>query len=709
MTEDVRDERPASVPLRYAMGSDIGGTFTDAIVYDRESGELRIAKTPTTPNDPAEGVFRGLESLRSALPGATRENSRVTHATTLVGNAVIERRGVKVGLLCTAGFRDILEMRRHQRVSPYELWNDPPEALVPRKWRVPVQERIWSDGSVLTALDDDQVQAAVEYLQSEAVESIAVALLHAYVNPKHELRVAELIESVWPEVSVSLSSDVLAQVGEFERTLATVLNAYTKPLVRHYLTRLEEELDPSPRRGRLHLLLSNGGVASVKTSARYPIRLVESGPVAGAVAALAIGQATGSEEVLAFDMGGTTAKACVIRSGSLPLTFEQEVARAARFEKGSGYPIGIPAVDLIEIGAGGGSIAHVNALGVLEVGPHSSGARPGPACYGHGGLDPTVTDSDLQLGYLNPNYFLGGAMALDLAAASASMERLARGAGKDPDAVAWAIHDVVNERMAGAIRMHAAERGADLREFSMLAFGGAGPVHAYNLARKVGVSTVVIPPGAGVMSALGLLMAQPSFDLTRTYRVPFTDLDPDSLRHQFDAMEKEVAAHLRLVDEDAKTRFAWSIDCSYIGQGYSISLEDVEFDPGLQAEELRMYLSAKFADLYTKQYGRYYEDVPLGMVGLHVKGTLDTQPLEARRLAKASRPAQHRANLLGNERRAYSPELGGFVTFKVFDRYILEEPIEGPAIIEERESTTIVDVGGRVTVDDMGNLVLAVG
>ncbi|MCE2405517.1 MAG: hydantoinase B/oxoprolinase family protein [Dehalococcoidia bacterium] len=693
-------------PETYVVGSDIGGTFTDLALLNEATGEVTIAKVVTHPADPSTSVLAGVEALGQGEPGYVSRTSEFIHATTLVANAVIQRKGAKTALLATKGFRDVLELRRHVRVKNTEMWNDPPDPLVPRYLRIPVTERVYSDGRVLVPLDEEEVRRIAAFLSRESVESVAVAFLHSYVNDSHERRVGDLLTELLPEATISLSSQVMREFKEYERTATTVVNAYVQPIARQYLHRLGDGLDQRGFRSSLLVNLSSGGLASVGTAVDFPLRVIESGPVAGVVAARTYAGLAGLDQVLSLDMGGTTAKACLIMDGEVPVTSELEVARSERLQRGSGYPVGVPSVDLIEVGAGGGSIARVNDLGLVQVGPESAGADPGPICYGFGGGEPTVTDADLVLGYLDPDYFLGGEMRLDPEAAVRGLtERLARPLDRDLVDVARTVHRVVNETMASAVKMHVIEKGGDPARAALVAFGGAGPVHAYNLARALGMRRVMVPMQAGVMSAQGLLHSPPAFDLTRTYKTPFDDLDHDSMKDAFAETEREVAGFLGQVDAAAEVHFSRWLEVCYIGQGYQIPLRVSEEDLG---PELRQTLRGRFAEEYRAKYGYFYDDVPGEVVSLKVRGTLSARTYTPRPLPRG--PADPAPAHKG-DRGAYSETGNGMVPFAVYDRYKMEPGmvVHGPAIIEERESTTVVDAGGVVEVDDFGTLDISVG
>ncbi|MGH7265812.1 MAG: hydantoinase/oxoprolinase family protein, partial [Candidatus Rokuibacteriota bacterium] len=620
-----------ATPTGFRVGCDIGGTFTDFVVVDEATGEVFIDKRLTTSPDPSGGMLDGLRAVEVAVPGYVERTRRIAHATTLVANAVIERKGARTALLCTRGFRDVLEVRRRVRVTTYELWVDPPEPLVPRVLRLPVTERTYSDGQILIKVEPEEVERIAALLRREGVESVAIAFLHAYVNPAGEEEVARLLARHAPELALSLSSAVLPQIKEFERTSTTVVNAYVKPLTRRYLGNLDRGLASAGFRAPLHIMLSNGGLAGTRTAGEFPIRLIESGPVAGAIVGQHYAERLGLREVLAFDMGGTTAKACLIRDGALPITNELEVARSKRFVKSSGFPVAVPAVHLIEIGAGGGSIAAVNALGLVQVGPESAAAAPGPMCYGFGGTRPTVTDADLMLGYLDAGYFLGGTMRLDAEAARRGIAaELAAALQRDVLAAAWTVHDVVNETMAAAVRMHVVERGGDPARPTLVAFGGAGPVHAYHLAAKLGVRQVLVPLRAGVLSAFGLLVTAPVFDAIRTHKVPLERIDAAAVEAQFHEMEAEIARSVGEVEPGGAVEWSRAVDVCYIGQGYTVTVSLEGLAP---ADVTGQELWRRFAAVYREKYGYFYVDVPAEVVSLRAAGRVPGREFALRPLA----------------------------------------------------------------------------
>jgi N-methylhydantoinase A len=684
----------------FRVGCDIGGTFTDFVLIETATGDIRTAKRLTTPDDPSRAMLAGLSELARAMPGSAGAAERLSHATTLVANAVIERKGAKTALLCTAGFRDVLELRRYVRVTTYEMFADPPTPLVPRRLRLPVDERTRADGSVLRPVDPDEMRRIAETLRAENIESVAICFLHAFTNPANERAAGEALRRLLPGVAISLSSDVLPQIKEYERSSTTVINAYVKPLTVGYLGRLEQGLAREGFAAPLQIMLSNGGIGSLQTAAEFPVRLVESGPVAGAVVAQRFARMLGLSEVLAYDMGGTTAKACLIRDGVLPLTDEVEVARSRRFTKSSGFPVAVPAVSMIEIGAGGGSIARVNALGIVQVGPDSAGAAPGPACYGLGGAEPTVSDADLVLGYLDPDRFAGGTMRLDRTAAEQTIAtKVGKPLGLATTAAAWTIHDVVNESMAAAVRIHVSERGGDPSRPVLVAFGGAGPVHVGNLAAKLSIGRILVPLRAGVLSALGLILAPASYDIARTWKVPLKAADFAALADEVAAICREIAARLAEAETSAPS-FEVTLGLGYVGQSYHVP---VGVDPARLATLTGEKLLADFAAAYRGRYGHYYDDVPVELVNVHVTGTAGAQGHALPEVAadRADAGAARRGT-----REAYSAVQRGFTTFAVYRRDLLRPGMTfgGPALIEEDSATTVVDAGARVSVDRYGSL-----
>jgi N-methylhydantoinase A len=688
---------------RWRAGVDIGGTFTDLLLVDEHTGQFHVGKVLTTTSEPAAGVRAVLtgELQASKLPPASL--GTVVHGTTLVTNAVIERKGALTALLITAGFRDTLLIGREHRYDMYDARLEKPEPLVPRRLTFGVPERVLADGTVYRPLDEAAVAALSEVLRAGGVRAVGVCLLHAYRHPEHELRVREILQERYPELRVALSHEVVGDLREYERASTTVANAYVLDAVDRYLARLQSELTEIGHRGEFLVMLSSGATATPETARRFPVRLMESGPAAGALAAAHLGGLMGRTNLLSFDMGGTTAKACLIEDGRPSIGSEFEVARLQRFKKGSGLPIKISSVDLIEIGAGGGSIARIDRFGLLKVGPDSSGSEPGPACYGLGGSEPTVTDADLVLGYLDPRYFLGGRMALDVAAAERTIhDRLADALGLDLARAAWTVHQVVNENMANATRVHAVERGRDPRRFPLFAFGGAGPVHAYRVAEKLGVRELIAPFGAGVGSTIGLLAAPLAFDFVRTAAARVRALDWALVMRLLKEMEVEGRGVLRQAGvADVDMRLELAADMRLIGQAHEITVELPGKAPTAGDEEL---LERAFEQTYTGLFGRTPPNVPIEVVSWRVRVAGPRPDLT---LSMSAVNADSSGSVKG-ERKAYFPELGGYHPTPVYDRYRLAAGAEvcGPAIVEERESTLVIGPRGKARVDNLLSLIV---
>ncbi len=679
------------------LGVDIGGTFTDLVVVDEVTGTLTVGKILTTPKDPAHGVEQGIRSLLQEARVEPAGVRAVIHGTTLATNALIERKGARTALLTTAGFRDALEIRHEGRYDMYDLFIDPPPPLVPRHLRREVPERTLADGSIHRALDEAAARRVVGELVAEGAEAIAICLLHSYVNGTHERRLAALVAEVAPTLPVSCSSDVVPEIREYERASTTTANVYVMPLMGRYLEDLERRLAERGIPGQLYIMQSSGGIALPAEARRLPIRLVESGPAAGALAAAQAARERGATRLLSFDMGGTTAKACVIDGGAPLVAREFEVARADRFKKGSGLPVRVPVIELIEIGAGGGSIARVDRMGLLKVGPDSAGADPGPACYNLGGRLPTVTDADLLLGYLDVEFFLGGRMPLTREAAERAIaEHVARPLGTDVIQAAWGIHRVVNENMAAAARIHGIERGKDLRQYPLFAFGGAGPVHCWQVAHILKVPRILLPHGAGAMSAYGLLAAPLAFDFVRTRRQRLDAADwPDinALYAEMEAEGRALLARAGVAPNDVRvTRLA---EMRYLGQGHEV---EAAIPGGALSENNLPTITAAFEAAYRALYHRLPQGVPIESLNWRV--TI-AGPRPQVRLGPVARTGTEAAAAIKTTRPAYFAEADGFVTTPVYDRYRLGpgDVLIGPAIIEERESTAVIGPGARCHVD----------
>jgi N-methylhydantoinase A len=672
---------------------DIGGTFTDFTVVDEDSGSILIDKTLTTPRAPEEAVLSGIERLASQIPGLLEHASEVIHATTLVTNVILERKGARTGLLATKGFRDVLEMAREVRYDLFDMFIRMPRPIVPRALRLPVDERILADGSVLAPLNEADVRKAAATFRAAGVEAVAIAFLHSYRNPAHEQRAAEILREELPGVTLSVSHEVHPEPKEYERTSTTAVDAYVKAITHEYLDRLGKELTKRGYRQRLFIMLSNGGTATAETAKRVPVQIVESGPAAGVEAASFFAKRLGVEHLLAFDMGGTTAKLCVVNNGRAYRTRDYEVDRVHRFKAGSGLPVTVPVYDLLELGAGGGSIARVDSLGLLQVGPDSAGSEPGPACYGRNGAEPTVTDSDLALGYLSPDYFLGGEMKLDAAAARKAIEeRVAGPAGLTVTRAAAGIHDIVNETMASAARMYVTEKAMAPSELTLFASGGAGPVHAVELARKLGCPKVIVPPFSGVLSSLGLLTAPIAFERGRSIRKPLAEVDLNSLEESFRALEGEARA---LLPDPAKASIERTADVRYHGQDYALEIS---------AEGGRETWQTRFVAAYRELYGKVDDDNPIELASIRVYAR-QTAPNPAIPSPQAGKAAEAKG-----KREVYFQSLQAYASTPVYERdaLVLGQVLNGPAVVEERVSTTIVGPGDRLTVEQGGALVIAV-
>ena len=688
----------------YSLGIDIGGTFTDLVVYDHDSGRQLNRKVLTTHDDPARAVAAGVSALFRDGAVDPAHVSRVVHATTLFTNALIERKGAVTGLITTAGFADTLEIGRERKFDLYDIDIEKPEPLVPRQLRLEVGERVRADGRVMRALDVEGVVARAKALAARGVTSIAVVFLHAYANPKHEVQAARAIARRFPAIAVTTSHEVASEIREFERASTAVANAYIKPLARRYLELMARRLTELGVPAPLLLMLSSGGLTHVAEAARTPVRMLESGPAAGAIAAAFFGQEDSGGNVLAFDMGGTTAKLSLVERGEPLTAYSFEAARQRRFIEGSGLPIRISTIELIEIGAGGGSIAHVDEIGLLKVGPRSAGSHPGPAAYGLGGTEATVTDADFLLGYLNPAYFAGGEVSVDMAAARVAVDRVAARVGLSAESVAWGIHDIVNENMAGAARVHVAERGRDPRNYALLCTGGAGPVHAYSVARKLGLTRVICPPAAGVASALGLLVAPARVDRVATVGLRLDRDRVGALEDAFRALEDEamkVMAEAGLKLETATVRRL--ADGRFLGQGFDlvVTLPD---GPYADTEDARTRLKEAFERAYREKFALMPPNVPVEFINIRVAVRAPVSGADVR----AGRLAAGAGDAVKGTRPAYFPEAGGWVETTVYDRARLAAGLEfaGPAVVEEEGSTLVVGPSGTVRVAASGNLVM---
>jgi len=689
----------------HSLGIDIGGTFTDIVVYDHDSGRQWSRKVLTTHEDPARAVASGVAALLGEGRLAPGHFTRVVHATTLFTNALIERKGAPTGLITTAGFADTLEIGRERKYELYDLQIARPEPLVPRSLRLEVAERSRADGGIERRLDTRQLESRARALVRAGVESIAVVFLHAYANPRHEAQAARLIAKRHPKIAVTASHEVAPEIREYERASTTVANAYIKPLAHRYLALMAKRLGDLGIPAPLLLMLSSGGLTHVAEAQRTPVQMLESGPAAGALAGAFFGRSDGKGRLLAFDMGGTTAKLSLVDEGEPLTAYSFEAARQKRFMEGSGLPIRISTIELIEIGAGGGSIASVDEIGLLRVGPRSAGSQPGPASYGLGGTEPTVTDADFLLGYLNPGYFAGGEVKADVAAARRAIERLASTLGLPQVKVAWGIHDIVNENMASAARVHIAERGRDPRDYALLCTGGAGPVHAREVARKLGISRVICPPSAGVASALGLLVAPARVDRVATVGVRLDTGSITSLEAAFRRLEDEARAVMADTGLKLETATVQRLaDGRFLGQGFDLVVElpAGPYDDGALS---RKKLTGAFESAYREKFALTPPGVPVEF--LNIRASVRA-PVSGSEVVLQGRKGTGAGAALKGKRPAYFGEAGGFVETAVYDRYRLGvgDELRGPAVLEEEGSTLVVGPGATARVAPTGNVIL---
>jgi N-methylhydantoinase A len=683
----------------YRLGCDIGGTFTDFVLVNNTTGEFHTNKCLTTPSDPSDAIEQGIRELDEKLPGFLDQVEEIIHGTTLVINAIIERKGARTALITTKGFRDVLELGREKRYDAYDIFSEYPEPIVPRPDRVEIDERIMADGRVLKAVDEKEACAVLEKLKKDGIQSIAVCFINSYENPANERKMKEIIEREAPDLFLSTSIEVLPEIKEYERSCTTAVNAYVKPITYWYLNKLITRLGTIGFAGKLFIMLSSGGITSVETAKEFPVRIIESGPTAAVIASQHYGKMFNIKDMFCFDMGGTTAKSCLIQNGHAGLVSTFEVGRVQRFQKGSGLPIQVPVVDLMEIGAGGGSIAKISNMGLLQVGPESSGADPGPACYNLGGDNPTVTDSDLVLGYLDPDFFLGGTMKLDIERSKKAIEeKIAKPLGTTMVEAAFGIHDLINETMASAAKTHIAEKGGNPNIVTVTAFGGAGPVHTYGLAKKIGARTILIPPLAGVGSALGFFTAPVAFDMSRSHRKVLDDADFKEIEALFGELETESAKILEGAQKGDRIIYNRTLLMRFVGQGAEIDLniENVGFQT-FSKQDIRTLFDTE----YKRLYGRTAEESPVEFVTFKVRASLPKKPFTISKLATTNRDINA---CIKGQRKAFSITKKEYIPYTVYDRSKLfpEAVFTGPAIIEERESTIVLGEDARIRVDDFG-------
>ena len=683
----------------YRLGCDIGGTFTDFVLVNNITGKFHTNKCLTTPSDPSDAIEQGIRELDEILPGFMDNVEEIIHGTTLVINAIIERKGARTGLITTKGFRDILELGREKRYDAYDIFSEYPEPIVPRPDRAEIDERLTFDGRVLKDVDEKEVIQVLEKFKKDGIESIAVCFINSYENFVNEKRVKQIIEKHASDMFLSTSFEVLPEIKEYERTCTTAVNAYVKPITFWYLNKLINRLETIGFNGKFFIMLSSGGITSIETAKDFPVRIIESGPTAAVIASQHYGKMFNIKDMFCFDMGGTTAKSCLIQDGHAGLVSTFEVGRVQRFQKGSGLPIQVPVVDLMEIGAGGGSIAKISNLGLLQVGPESAGADPGPACYKQGGDNPTVTDADLVLGYLDPDFFLGGTMALDIELSKQAIEeKIARPLGTTMVEAAFGIHDLINETMASAAKTHIAEKGGNPNIVTVSAFGGAGPVHTYGLAKKIGAGSILVPPLAGVGSALGFFTAPVAFDLSRSHRKKLDEADFKEIELLFNELEHESAKILKGAQSGDKIIYERTLLMRFVGQGAEIdlSIEIKEFTKFSKAE-----IRTMFDEEYKRLYGRTSAESPVEFVTFKVRASLPKKPFTISKLSTQNRDLQA---CIKGQRLAFSVIKKDYIPFTVYDRSKLfaHAEFEGPAIIEERESTIVMGEDATARVDDFG-------
>lgn len=678
----------------YALAIDVGGTFTDIVLLNLTTGDFQLLKTPSTPDDPSRGFIAGISQILNTNGVAYSQVSRIFHGTTIATNAILEGKGTLVGVLVSEGFKYVLEIGRHSmaRLANPHVWVKP-ERPVPPERVLEIPERTAFDGAIITALDEDAVRSAAAHFRSGGIESIAVSLTHSYANPTHELRVQELVLEEFPEAHLSLSSEVLPVFREYERTITTVLNAYVMPRVSYYIENLDRELRDLGVEAPLLIMKSNGGVIGVETATRQPVYTALSGPAAGVMSAIDVATNTGTEDCISFDMGGTSTDVSLVNRRTPTVTLTGELGD---------WPVQLPMLDIATIGAGGGSIAWLTAAGNLNVGPRSAGAVPGPVCYGLGGTEPTVTDANLVLGRINDT-IAGGALALDVEAArSAIQKKIASPLGLDLYRAAHGILQIVNNNMMGAIRNVSVERGHDPRHFALVAFGGAGPMHAISVARLLDMATVIAPPSPGVASAYGLLVADFKNDYARTSIQKPPNYDHRAMDNIYRELEGEAVHWLDSEAVPAARReLARSADLRYAHQGFEVTVELA--GRAVDAASLDATIQS-FHGEHHRLFG-FFLDQPVEIVTLRVTAW---GHLESARIAPLSRQLSTAAEALSGQRPVYFDDAGGFVSCDIYHRARLapSSTIHGPAILENVDSTVVIDPGWQSRIDDFGNCIM---
>jgi N-methylhydantoinase A len=683
------------------LGVDIGGTFTD-IVLERGS-ERYTAKVLTTPQAPEQAFLEGVAQVLAQARVQPREVDLLVHGTTLATNALIERKGAKTALVTTRGFRDTLEMGTESRYEQYDLDIDLPAPLVPRDLRFTLDERIDTQGQVLVPLDDREVRRLADELRRHGVQSVAVGLISSYANPMHERRAGELLQELLPGVPITLSAEVSPEMREYQRFSTACANAYVRPLMSSYLERLQQQLDELGFTCPLFLMLSGGGICTVETARTFPVRMVESGPAGGAIFSSHIAAQLQLDEVLSFDMGGTTAKVCFI-DRQVPQTSQVfEVARIYRFRKGSGLPLRIPVIEMVEIGAGGGSIARVDALGNIQVGPDSAGSEPGPACYGRGGTRPTITDADVLLGRIDPQAFAGGRIRLNRGAAQDAMvTHVGQACSLEADLAAFGVSEIVDENMASAARVHGIESGKEVAARTMIAFGGAAPLHALRVAEKLGISRVIIPGSAGVGSAVGFLLAPVSFEITASAHVLLADFRAERINQVTQRIRAEALAVVRQAgvrDDLVETRLGFM---RYVGQGHQIAIALPA--RALTDADAPLLVEAFHAE-YKRLYGRLIPGLACELLGVTLTVSTPREPVAAAVPVQDAPPVTP-----SGRRRVFDPVARAFVDAAVYQRARLPAGalVPGPAVIVEDETATVITSRFDARIDSLGYIVCTV-
>ena len=693
---------------RYRLGVDIGGTFTDATLVDERTGQLWNAKVSSTPGDPSQGFLTVTEQILDRAALAPETLRYVVHATTVATNAIIEGKVAPTALITTEGFRDILEIARQIRPSLYDTQFEKPTPLVPRDRCFGVRERLDAAGAVVTPLDERAIPPIATVIREAGIESVAVCFLHSYLNAEHEQRAGETLRAHAPDIAISLSSDVAPEIREYFRASTTVINAALRPIVSRYLENIETRLRAQGIQSELLVMQSSGGLMTFGDARSRPVFMVESGPAAGVITAAHLGESLGHHNVISFDMGGTTAKVGLVQDGTPRITKDYEVGSVAQPGSGGfragGYPIRTPVIDLVEIGAGGGSIAWIDPGGVLRVGPQSAGADPGPACYGQGGTEPTVTDANLVLGRLNPGYLLGGDLTLESALARAAIEEhIAKPLGLDVVKAAHSIVEIANVAMINALRLVSVQRGHDPREFALTAFGGAGPLHANRLAHEMNIPVTVIPTSPGTASALGLLVTDITYDYATTLIERVDRLEPRAVADVFTDLRQQGTAALAaagVASDDMA--FVQHVDLRYVGQSYELTLPYPDGEAtGVDFGDLLH----EFHGEHNRVYGHSVPGEPVETVNLRLTalGTIVKPPLLEKNAVKRELQGAQRDN-----RPVYFGEVDEFVDCPIYDRYLLSAGTEvpGPAIVEEYDSTTVIHPGYYAAVDQYGTLLI---